>query len=332
MKIMGIDKLRLISTQFPRPEFVNEVNEDQMYFPKELRKFDARLLSSNHLGLQRDSVCKISTRRGIEPQFYLHTNFQAFPGDVIRHLVEFNPNKLRNGYLDLVNLLDRIFGPYRPDLKISRMDPCADIEMPVDFFRFNMRIPRKRKNTEFAELDTSRTYSNRGVTGFYIGANPSLLRVYDKREEMKRLRQEVDYLPPILTRVEWELRHKKLPITWLSQFRELLDYQPFEKIEICETDRIYDFNYDTENSRKKFLLDRLTDEYGRQEAIRIVNRSRNFKRDYGSIVMKSPEIIDRLHQSYRDGVTRFFNNECADVRFRYLKAPAAESQEGLHQC
>ncbi len=197
------------------------------------------------------------------------------------------------------------------------MDPCADIEMPVDFFRFNLRIPRKRKSTEFAELETSRTYSNRGVTGFYTGASPNLFRVYDKREDMRRLREKIDYLPPILTRLEWELRNRKLPITYLSQFPELLEYRPFEKIEILETDRIYDFHNDTENSCKRFQLNGLTDSYGRQEAIRILNHNRNFKRDYGAIVTDASEIKERLHQSYIDGVTRFFNNQCADVRFRY---------------
>jgi hypothetical protein len=331
MKIMGIDKLRLISTKFPRPEFIQEVNHDQM-LPKEDRKFEARLLNPNDCYLHRDSVCRINTRRKIEPAFFLQLNFQAFAGDALRHIIELNPNKLPNGFRGLLTLLERIFGPYRPDLKISRMDPCADIEMPVDYFRFNMRIPRKRKNTEFSELEETRTYSNRGVTGFYIGASPSLLRVYDKRDEMKRLRQEVDYLPPILTRVEWELRYRKLPIMLLSQFRELLEYRPFEKIEFLETDRIYDFHNDTKNSRKQFLLDRLTDEYGRQEAIRIVNRDRNFKRDYENIIVNSSEVRERLQQSYRDGVTRFFKNQSADVSSRYAKASANKTPEETEQC
>ena len=73
------------------------------------------------------------------------------------------------------------------------------------------------------------------------------------------------------------------------------------------------------NSRKRFLLDRLTDEYGHQEAIRIVNYDRNFKRDYGSIVRDSSAIKDKLNQSYKEGITRFFDNKCADVRFRYGK-------------
>ena len=318
MIIMGIDKLRLISTRFSRSEFIHEINEDQS-LPRELRQYDVKVLGSQELRIRHDTICRIYTRRGIEPAFFLQLNFRAFPGGGIRHIIELNPNKLCQGCLDLLNLLEKIFGPDCADLKVSRIDPCADIELPVDFFRHSLRIPRKRKNTEFAEMEITRTYSNRGITGFYIGASPSIFRVYDKREEMKRLREDVGYLPQIITRLEWELRYRKVPISYISEIQELLEYRPFDKIEILTTDRIYDFHNDTKNSQKQFLLDSLTDTYGRQEAIRILNHKRNFKRDYGSIVMDSSAIKDKLNQSYRDGVTRFFNNEGADIRFRHEK-------------
>jgi hypothetical protein len=319
MHIMGIDKLRLISAIFPRSEFIQEINEDQV-LPREFRKYEVRFLYSQPSRIQNDSVCRIITRRGIEPAFFLQLNFQAFRGSGVRQIIELNPNRLRNGCQDLLSLLEKIFGPDSVNLKISRIDPCADIELPVDFFRSSVRIPRKRKSTEFADLDSSRTYSNRGITGFYIGASPSIFRVYDKREEMKRLREDVENLPPILTRLEWELRHHKVPIACLSEIYKLREYRPFDKIEILSTDQFYDFHNYPEESRKKFLLDRLTEKYGRQEAIRIVNHSRNFKRDYEAIATDSTTIKELLNRSYRETVSRFFNNKGSDVRFRYEKA------------
>ena len=237
---MGIDKLRLISPVFPLPEFIHEVNEDQTC-PKWLRKYQVLFRNPQKPHIQNDTVCRINTRKGIEPAFFLQLNFKAFPGGVLRQIIELNPNKLHKGCWDLLNLLERIFDPDCPDLKV---DPCADIELPVDFFRRSLRIPRKRKTTEFSELDSSRTYSNRGITGFYIGASPSIFRVYDKREELKRLREDVEHLPPILTRLEWELRHRKLPITFISEISELYEYRPFNKVEILSTDRSYDFHND----------------------------------------------------------------------------------------
>jgi hypothetical protein len=322
MMIMGIDRLRLISKRPPCREFFEEINEDlnQTKNAGVKRLFKVQSMLGELSIVRENTVCRIVTRHGIEPGFFLQLNFSAFAGDCIRYILEFDPNKLRYGFSDLNYLLNRIFGHNCPDLKISRIDPCADIEMPVDFFRRCLRVPAKRKSTEFAVNGQNfvRTYSDRGITGFYIGASPAALRVYDKREEMKRLRENVDYLPPILTPLEWELRHRKCPISYLSEFYGLLDYQPFDKIEVLDVREFYDFHNEPADSLKRFLFNRLSAEQGTKEAIRILNHWRNFKRDYGPITCNRMEIKEKLNESYLDGVRRFFNNEGADVRYRYV--------------
>jgi hypothetical protein len=318
---MGIDKLRLISTIPPRGDFLDEVNEDAS-MPKSTgpkRLFRVTSMGGEMNMVRKNTVCRVVIRRGIEPGFFLQLNFSAFAGDRIRHILELNPNKLRHGFSDLNHLLERIFGRDFPDLKISRIDPCADIEVPVDFFRRSLRVPAKRKSTEFAagERDPVRTYSSRGITGFYIGSSPAALRVYDKREEMKRLRENVEYLPPTLTRLEWELRHRKCSISYLSELYGLLDYQPFERIQVLDMREVYDFHNEPEDSLRRFLFNRLSAEQGTQEAVRILNHSRNFKRNYRSLACDRTEIKEKLNESYLDGVRKFFNNEGADVRYRY---------------
>jgi len=230
-----------------------------------------------------------------------------------------NPNKLRAGFLELMETIAWIFGSIPGDLKISRIDPCADIDLPVDFFLRCLRVPRKRKSAQYAKDDGHplRAYGNRGVTGFTIGASPAMLRIYDKREELRRLREDVSGIPPILTRLEWELRHRKCPIARISEIDRLQEYRPFDQVEILTTTEVYDFHNDTKNSTRLFLLNRLTDEYSRQEAIRIVNYQRNFGRDYGAIVADDAEIKERLNESFRAGIQMFFENKGADVRYRY---------------
>jgi hypothetical protein len=319
--IMGIDKIRLISTRAPVQAFIDSVNEDQTKPFKESREFIVLFRNPEENFVRHDTVCRISTRKGVEPGFFLQLNFRAFIGGGIRQIFECNPNKMRRGWLDLSVLLERVFGLEFPDLKISRIDPCADIEMPVEYFRHSLRVPYKRKSTHFGtdDADSFRTFSNRGITGFQIGRSPALLRVYDKREEMRQLREDVAYLPQILTRIEWELRHRKSPISYFSELFQLLDYKPFDGIEIIKTNSSYDFHNDPKNSMKLLQLNTLAEKYGSQEAFRILNRMRNFNRDFRPFVVDSSDIKRKINESYRDGIVRFFNNEGADVRFRYGK-------------
>ena len=245
------------------------------------------------------------------PAFYFQMNF-AIPGGMgFTNILELNPNKMAAGIDDFKNLVTAIFGEYLGDLRISRVDLNADIEIPVDYLYRSLRIPGKRKGKTFYGNDGPgrQTHSNRGVTGFYIGCSPSQLRVYDKRLELKERRKDVSGLPPILTRAEWEFRNKRCPIRYLAELPQLLEIHPFDLIEVIPYLGAYDFHNDCLASVKRFTLDRLAEEYGIQDAARILNRDRNFRRDYRDLMswINASTIKDRLHDSYLRGTRRFFN-------------------------
>ena len=202
---MGLDKLRLVSRWPPLFSFVDVVNED-LHLPVNRVEYRVAIKDRKQLYVDRRSPCSISTRKGIHPAFFLQLNFQV-PGKPSVHILEVNPNKLPEGNRDLERLIERIFGRYTENLKVSRIDPNADIQVSVDYFYRTLRVPLKRKSSRYLEAPAQRetTFSNRGMTGFTIGASPSFLRVYNKREEMKRRRENIEGLPPVLTRFEWEL-------------------------------------------------------------------------------------------------------------------------------
>jgi hypothetical protein len=308
----------MVTLEIPRPAFLQAVNSD-LSRPRGERTFDVRFRHPAESKVSELSVCRIFTRPRVQPAFYLQLNFSMFPGDLCRQIVELNPNKLRGGFRELMETIVWIFGSIPGDMKISRLDSCADIELPVDFFLHSLRIPYKRKSVHYLGADgqVMRTYSDRGVTGFTIGASPAMLRVYDKREELRRMREDVSSLPPILTRFEWELRHRKCPVRRIFEIDRLLEYRPFDAIEILSTNEVYDFHNDTRRSTKRFLFDQLARRYGRHEAIRILNFHRNFRRDYDGIVEDNQAIKDRLNRSFRAGVQLFFENRGADIRYRY---------------
>ena len=319
---MGIDKLRLITTEPVSQNFCGSVNWDVELYKdcRRMRLFDVFIRNPEKNQIDPDLQCRIATRKGKSyPAFFLHLNFQAFTGHGLRQILEVNPNKFIHGADDLRALIRSIFGEPLPDFKVSRIDLNADVQMPVDRFFRSLRVPYKRKATKYSEerRNAVRVHGNCGVTGFQLGASPSLLRVYDKREELRRLRQETDHLPAVLTRFEWELRHSKCPIKYLSELPELLEIQPFDQLQFTEPSPGYDFRADPVASRKRYLYDSLAEDYGAHEAARILNRSRHFKRDVAPLLMPAAGVKEQLHRSYLAGVARFLDGQCADIGVNY---------------
>lgn len=264
------------------------------------------------------SQCKVVSRPHLEPQFFLQLNFKAFHGHGSRQILEVNPNTFLEGLADLRRLITTIFGPDTADLKVSRIDLNAEAEVPVDYFHRSLRVPYKRKNCRFATAESAglKTHLNRGTTGFQIGASPSLLRVYDKREDFKRQRKNLDGLPPVLTRLEWELRHRKCPIAYISELPELLEIYPFDTLEFYETPHFYDFRNDPTDSLRRHQFNHLVDDYGAHETARILNGQRHFKRCFSHLEVEAGALKQQLQDSYLSGVDRFLNNQCADPRFK----------------
>ncbi len=313
---MGIDKLGLVTAQFPNSHFIEAINAD-LRMPREERMFDVSFKSMQEFMLDRRTTNPISvkTRKHVKPEFFLQLNFWAPGARKPVHRFECNPNKLPEGMLTLHDMLKRMFGSTSILMKVSRIDLNADIELPVDFFLRTLRVPRKRRSSRHTveELPVV-DYRNRGVTGFYIGRSPALLRVYDKREDMRRLKEDVARIPQIYTRIEWEYRHRKCPVNYCGELSQLLEYRPFDALQILEVDEVYDFHNETRDSLKRLTYKALVDDYGAQEAARILNSQRNFARDYRFRIVDRADIKNQLQHSYSQSTRKLFENQAPDSR------------------
>jgi hypothetical protein len=251
--------------------------------------------------------------KGVSPAFFLELN-HVVPDGRLLHILECNPNRFSRGNRTLDEILEKIFQG-KLFLDVSRVDLNADVlNISVDFFRRTLRIPRKRKTTEFAVQNLATTsYSSKGVTGFYIGCSPSLLRVYDKGLEMKLLGGNVTGLPKIYTRLEWELRQRKCPIRTALDLPLLKDIRPFENVEILDVGDNYDFHYEPNTSLWRYMFNRLAEDYGAHEAARILNTNRNFKRDIGPLTLNTDKVRELLQDSYVRSMRLFFENQFSDT-------------------
>jgi len=182
---MALDRIRLVSISTPSPAFLAKVNHDLLRPPAQ-RRFKVGHREPAAEAVTAESRCTVSTKKGFTPAFSLLLNYGVHQ----RFLLELSPAKLPNGAQDLTRLLDEM-GWNEDDLRINRLDLCADLDLPVEYLYRTLRVPYKRVTEVF-----SRSVSNRGVEGFYIGKNPAKLRVYDKLAELKRHKNEVGGLPP----------------------------------------------------------------------------------------------------------------------------------------
>lgn len=328
---MGLDKLRLISRFQPRFSFL-EVLELDLHLPLDQSKYDIQISNPERMLVER-TRCSVSTRKGIQPAFFLQLNYFAFKQGLV-HILEVNPNKLPEGNRDLEGLIEAIFGPCGENMRVSRIDPNADVQVSVDYFYRTLRVPLKRKSSRYLEAPAQReiTFSNRGMTGFTIGASPSFLRVYNKREEMKRRRENIEGLPRVLTRFEWELRHRKCPVGFFRDLPKLLQYEPFADLQILRTSEAYDFHTNPKDSLKRFSFNELAKKYGSHEAAKIMNSQRNFKRDFTPFLLNSSEIKRELQRSYLEGVQAFFNNQQADSLLRRNDHAGPSGYKGNPDC
>ena len=193
------------------------------------------------------------------------------------------------------------------------MDLNAEIEgVPVSYFKEAVRLPLKRK---------TETISNRGVETFYWGRNPVRMRVYDKREELWKVHHaDVSPLPAVLTRLEWEFHNRRCPIKTFSELPTLMNLRPFDDLQLLETSVAFDFRTDPVGATKLFTFQKLSEEFGRHDAIRILNANRNFIRDYKKHLVAGADVKERLQNSYLESTQRFFNNQRSDVQSIYGSA------------
>ncbi len=302
---MGIDKARFVTTQPVRESFMNHLNGEWLgkpIFPL------YKILAPNLEGepLRRSDRILIVTRKEAEISFYLQLNFTPNRNEPPRNVLEVNPNKIPGGVHDLFKLLDSLFDGFDPALfKISRLDLNADVGLPVEQIFHSLYVPPKRKAESHLLTDKegrTRTQFKRFLTGFYIGGSPALLRVYDKREELRAKGTDVSGIPDPLTRVELELRHDRCPVRFLSEISGLVDVEPFRGLQFLKFSS--QSAHGPQGTRRASLED-LVRRFGMHQAIRSLNGNRHFRRDYEGILEPMPEMNALLQGAFMEGVKRF---------------------------
>ena len=315
---MSLGKLLLVSPAPPCSQFLALVNRS-LREPATAHQYAVSHKDFGGLTILPESRCRITRGAASVRPFSLTLNF-GINGCT---LLEMNPAAYLRGYSDLHQVIEDIFGKNHPDFRISRIDLFADVTFPVDTLHRTLRVPYKRKASQF-----TRTDADRGIMGLYFGRSPSQLRVYDKKAEMRRKRRETAGLPKTFTRVEWEYRRNKCPVHRFSRLTELLDFKPFESLEFIESEEIYDFHQDRKKSSKLFLFNKLKEDYGLSEAYRILNQDRNFRRDFRDLTKGLPDIKSRIHQSFEDGIQNFFENRLSDLTLARRASGQEEIKDG----
>ena len=356
---MGLDKIKLLSPSPPCQEFLDELNLEFRLRSDQRKMFHFGRVRDpySRAGASVDTVhphteVAVWTIKGYEPQFRVELQLIT-PGGKQPPLttIETNPNKLEHGWHDLKKLVHRVFGADCPDLKVSRLDLNAEIEgYPVDYFRDALRIPLKRKSSDVGRSDelqgvlaVGRVWKKRGFETVEFGKRPAFVRVYNKIAEMKYRREDVTPFPDVLTRLEWELHGARIPgVTGLgkavvdpitgknnppallfSELPNLLDVQPFAKIQLLSGFEMesFDWENDYQGSERRLVMKGLIDRYGYQSARSILNLNRNFKRDYQDLIVDNVELKTRIEDSYAKTTQLFFEGKGADVRFLYPVPP-----------
>jgi hypothetical protein len=330
---MAIDKLKLITPRHPSQEMYDELNTEYKLPPEYQTKFNfSRVIdpyTKAPVDLHPRSEVNISTKRGVEPAFRIEMNLLVGNQPPLFTL-ELNPNKLPNGWHDLTGLVDRVFGNDCPDFVVSRIDINGELEnVPIEYLKLSMRIPGKRKSEELGEV-----WKDRGVTGFRIGRKPSFLRVYDKPAEMKYRGEDVDKLPQILSRIEWQLHGRRIvstlgigskgpdgkpPQLLFSELPNLIDADPFRSVQFFEVPEHYDWKHYPRESLALLTAKAIFHE--RQDAhdsIRILNRAGHFSRDVKPLLIESTTFKEQLRKSYERSIRRFFEGKGADIKHLYL--------------
>jgi len=323
---MGLDKLKVITPRKPQPTFFRFLNDDLQKKPEERHfQFQFRFDPGPTVFIEPTTRLTVYTKPRIEPFVRVELQFIA-PGGKLPPLttVETNPNNFPTGYAGVTSLLEIIFGEAFSDLKISRIDCNADVPgVSVEHIRRSIRIPRKRKSADVGRMHES--YSNIGVQTFYVGKSPAQLRVYDKIQELKYQRLDTSKLPPVLTRMEWEFRERRCPVRFWGELPQMLDVEPFSGIEFFESHEHYSFRYFPRESFRLYGYNKLREDKGAHEAIRIINACyRHFSRDVREHLVENLNLKERIQAEYRTSTKAFFENRCADVRALYEGQGAGE--------
>jgi len=213
--------------------------------------------------------------------------------------ISLNPNN----YLNLSELLSTIsFLGHEKNFIITRIDHAVDIPIPLKDVLKVTNVKYKRNGKDYFETDNSDgfDYSKKGD---YLGAYPEVLVIYDKAyESLKKDRYKRRRGEPIGINSRLELRQSKnKPIVpTILELASLAHLDPFSRV--ISQELIPRPRKNKAARRKWDKLNEYIKHHGLYRASRILNKNRNFKRDFGQLLIPSKlkeEITSRYHRDLR---------------------------------
>jgi len=189
--------------------------------------------------------------------------------------IEANPRAFGSyrKYIDFMRSIIKDFD-VNDQHKISRIDLCVDVyDYPLEYFKDCCNIKHKRHQELYVSSSKSLVY----------GKTPQRITIYERDKRDPFLKDQ------LVTRVESQCRGKKLPILRLSQVRQLINYNPFEKIYFSKTNYNYTEIKNRREAKNFAYLKRLVEQYGINEARRIINKDGHFARDYEKFLIRVNE-------------------------------------------
>jgi hypothetical protein len=237
-------------------------------------------------------------------------------------IFETNPNNYTCGWAELEQTVKDVFGEENlPDLKNTRMDLNAETTSAgVQYFKNALRLPGKRSDGKEGKVqDDTLDWYRGGLETIRFGKYPSQLQIYDKIRELKF--RKVDYverLPKTLTRLEFRLQGKKCPVERFIDIPEQLNNcRPFTAIQLKECAEHYDYKEDLDDSLRRRLFNALREDVGCQEAIKYLNKTRHFGRDFKALVYNNEALKAEIEQNYFRSNRRFLSGRGASIQHQY---------------
>jgi hypothetical protein len=270
-------------------------------------------------------------KAGVMPFMRVRLNYRPPGQKAPITVIECNPNKFAGGHRDFVRLLKLMFGDRWGLVRSSRIDLNADIVgVPVYFYRQSVRIPRKRKAVECGTF--AQSFNSAGVETYGVGRSPDLTRFYNKIKELDSKGTDTAAFPPVLTRVEREMQYRKCPVATAEDIPKLQNYRPFDNLQFFVTPQIAALQRldHPDSFYKQYVVSKMAEDFGMHETARILNKSpehrRQFMRDFRDVLgtVDQQALRQQLENAYLDSITRFFNNECSDVRAIHGRLPTLE--------
>ena len=252
-----------------------------------------RLFPSHQISMVPDrwyNYCAI-VKRGKDHILTLKT--EADYGHVSPSKVITNPTKWKS-FEEITETLSTICD--LPMLEITRIDHAVDLEAPIDSIYSGLRVRYKQDLDGYKEREKSSKKKGK-LTGFYLGKRPELYCCYDKGYQLegKGLKRNLAFSTGETSRIELRQWGNKIKHKTLAELPNYIEDSPFKHLEFYEVDRGCDRGNE---------LAELIEREGLSSVYHLQNQSRNFKRDYCTLLTRT-NLPETLTQTYSNDLQRF---------------------------